>query len=138
MHRLKCGLVPYHHDTPLSSMSVAVVDICRMLQQAVDDRKAERVSAVRFVTPEPAPAPFIPSITINPAPTFDGDISPSIRYTGYVPEIITPIQQPFQPQAYQATDTYIPSYNHANSENAGQFHTPLDTVALHVYNDHQR
>jgi hypothetical protein len=132
MDRLKCGLVPYHHDTPLSSMSIAVVDICCMLQQAVDNRKAARVPTVHFAMPEVATAPSIPSVIIHPAPSFDQDIPPTGTHVAYVPNVVTPVQQPFPPQAYQATDGCVPTYNHVNSENAGQFHTPLDVDTMSI------
>jgi hypothetical protein len=49
MYRLQCGLVPYHSDTPLSTLSVAVCDIYRMLQQAVIDMNANQIQAINCV-----------------------------------------------------------------------------------------
>jgi hypothetical protein len=51
IHRLKCGLIPYHSDNPLATLSIAVCDIHRVLEQAVADTTANQMTVINCGQP---------------------------------------------------------------------------------------
>jgi hypothetical protein len=124
VQRLKYGLVPYQNDTPLSSLSVAVADICDMLQQAVNDRKSGQAHGAPFIQPNNLPISFVPSTMTHPVLAFDQNLASSIGMNDEAPAGFIGNQQLFVSQPYEATQAftptthnYIPSWQQTTGEN---------------------